>query len=418
MLKNVKDIPFVKNVLTLMFGTIASQGISIAIAPLLTRLFTPEDFGLFSLYVSITSVIGIVICGRYELTIIVPKKDSESINLMALSFITALGVSLILLLIAITFNKHIVTIFKNPLLEPWLYIIPGALIFTATTQILNGWHNRKKRYKDITTGIITTTSASAITNLTTGYMGYSSGLVLGNILGQISTSIKLLIPFLSLDKGYLKHINVKDMKLLAKRFSDYPTFNCIPALLTKFASMGPVFFLSIFFSPAIVGFYGLTMRILSIPSSLVSSAVSRVYIQEISEAHHRHENLLPHVLTITKVLSLLAIIPIVILIPFGPTLFQVVFGPEWIEAGQISQVICFLVAIRFVVSPLSCIFSIVEKVKLASAWHTFYAITSIATLWYFVKLGLYPFLIAYTVHDIIQYSIYYIMIIRASNTQP
>lgn len=397
-----------------MFGTIASQAITIAIAPLLTRLFTPEDFGLFSLYVSITSVIGIVICGRYELAIIVPKKEAEGINLVALSVITAGAVSLLLLALIYFFSPFIVILFKTPNLEPWLPVIPFALLFTAGIQILNAWHNRKKRYKDITKGIITTTSSTAATNISTGYFGMSSGLILGNIVGQITTFFKLLIPFVKHDKETLKHIQSKDIINLSKRFFDYPAYNCIPSLLDRFSSMGPIFFLSIFFSPAIVGFYGLTMRILSIPSSLISSSISRVYVQEMSETHHRHEPLLPLVLNITKILVALAIIPIVILIPFGPNLFAFAFGEEWIAAGKISQIICLLVAIRFVVSPLSSIFSIVEKVKIASAWQTCYAFTSIFTLWYFAKLGLYEYLLAYTIHDIILYSIYYILILRAA----
>jgi len=40
---------FAKNVLTLMTGTTIAQAIPIAISPILTRIYTPEDFGVFAL---------------------------------------------------------------------------------------------------------------------------------------------------------------------------------------------------------------------------------------------------------------------------------------------------------------------------------------------------------------------------------
>jgi O-antigen/teichoic acid export membrane protein len=76
---------FAKNVLTLMTGTTIAQAIPIAISPILTRIYTPEDFGVFALYMSLASIISVVATGRYELAIMLPKKDDDAINIVALS---------------------------------------------------------------------------------------------------------------------------------------------------------------------------------------------------------------------------------------------------------------------------------------------------------------------------------------------
>ena len=73
---------FSKNVLTLMTGTTIAQTIPVAISPILTRIYTPEDFGIFAIYLAITAILGNIVSGRYELAIMIPKKDEDAINLI------------------------------------------------------------------------------------------------------------------------------------------------------------------------------------------------------------------------------------------------------------------------------------------------------------------------------------------------
>ena len=82
---------FSRNVLTLMTGTTIAQAIPIAISPILTRIYTPEDFGILALFVAISTIFGSIANGRYELAIMLPKKDEDAINIFALGFIVNVG---------------------------------------------------------------------------------------------------------------------------------------------------------------------------------------------------------------------------------------------------------------------------------------------------------------------------------------
>ena len=115
---------FARNVLTLMTGTTIAQAIPIAISPILTRIYTPEDFGVFALYMSIASIIAVLATGRYELAIMLPKKDEDAVNIVALSIIIAFFVSLISFLIVFIFNTQITNLLGNPEISNWLYFIP------------------------------------------------------------------------------------------------------------------------------------------------------------------------------------------------------------------------------------------------------------------------------------------------------
>jgi O-antigen/teichoic acid export membrane protein len=134
---------FTRNVLTLMTGTTIAQAIPIAISPILTRIYSPEDFGVFALFVAITSIFGTIANGRYELAIMLPKKDEDAINIFALGFIITTFISLLLLILVLIFQDKIVDILKNEDIRVWLYFVPLAVFFVGLYNILNYFNNRK-----------------------------------------------------------------------------------------------------------------------------------------------------------------------------------------------------------------------------------------------------------------------------------
>ena len=140
---------FNRNVLTLMTGTTIAQAIPIAISPILTRIYTPEDFGVLALFVAITSIFGSIANGRYELAIMLPKKDENAINIFALGLIITFSMSFILLVLVVLFNEQITELLKNDEISVWLYFVPIAVLFIGLYNMLAYYNNRKKYYKVI-----------------------------------------------------------------------------------------------------------------------------------------------------------------------------------------------------------------------------------------------------------------------------
>jgi len=184
---------FSKNVLTLMTGTTIAQAIPIAISPILTRIYTPEDFGLLALFVAITAIFGSIVNGRYELAIMLPKKDEDAINIFALGFIIVSCVSLVLLVLAVVFNDYFTKLLNNNEISLWLYFVPIAVFFTGIWNILNYFNNRKKQYKDIAKATIIKSIVTAIVQLSVGFIKQgATGLVSGQLLSQLFANTKLL----------------------------------------------------------------------------------------------------------------------------------------------------------------------------------------------------------------------------------
>ena len=133
---------FSRNVLTLMTGTSIAQAIPIAVSPILTRIYTPEEFGSFALYMTIVSLLSILVTGRYELAIMLPKKDEDAINLVALSILISFIISVFVFLIVFIFNTEITDWLANKAISSWLYLIPLSIFFSGLYQSLYFWNNR------------------------------------------------------------------------------------------------------------------------------------------------------------------------------------------------------------------------------------------------------------------------------------
>lgn len=276
---------FTRNVLTLMTGTTIAQAIPIAISPILTRIYTPEDFGIFALYISIASIFSIIATGRYELAIILPKKDKDAINIVALSLLISFFVSFIALVIVSVFNTQITSLLGNPDISSWLYFIPLTVLFTGIYQSFNYWSNRKKEYKRLATSKVIQSTTTATTNLSMGFAGLeSSGLVLASVLGQGVVASFLAQRVYSKDKYIIKDINTIKILIMLKRYKKLPIVNLPNALIDGIRLSSISILIAKNFTTASLGQFSLAWKIVQIPTALIASSLSQVFFQKIAMA--------------------------------------------------------------------------------------------------------------------------------------
>jgi len=356
---------FSRNVLTLMTGTTIAQAIPIAISPILTRIYTPEDFGIFALFVAITSIFASIANGRYEFAIMVPQKDEDAINIFALGFIINLTLSLTLFIFIFLFHDYIVLFLKNPKIEPWLYLIPVAVFMIGLFNILNYFNNRKKYYKELANVSIVKAIVLAIVQLSIGFVYAGvSGLISGQLLSQFVGNAKLLRNILK-DKILMLKISKKQIKLLALQYKDFPKFQAPHAFIHTVSSNMPVYLFSTFFGATTVGFYSLSLRIVFTPFMILSGASAQVYNQKLSEVYNAKGD--SYTLTISLLQSLLKkiIVPFLIIIIYAPEIFAFIFGEAWREAGVYTQILSSYLILNILVSTISFIPSLVNQQKKA-----------------------------------------------------
>ncbi len=339
-----------------------AQALAISISPILTRIYTPEDFGLFALYSALVSIISIVVTGRYELAIMLPKKEEEAFQIMALTIIISMAASGLLLIIAIVFNRELTIILKNQEISPWLYLLPFSVLISGLYQVLNFWNNRKKSYVKIAKNRIILSGGVAINQLGFAYVIKSTGLIVGQFLGQLIALVYFIKKFQSDDRGAFI-LNKLKMIALAKKYKKFPKIDAPTTFINIAANQAPNILLAAFFSASTGGFYHLTQRILQAPISLISTSVLDVFKQKASEDYKKNGHCREIFMKTFWSLLLMAMPVSFALFFIVEDLFALVFGEHWREAGTYAQILVPALLLRFIANPLSFMFYISSKLE-------------------------------------------------------
>jgi O-antigen/teichoic acid export membrane protein len=360
-----KKTAFSKNVIILMTGTIIAQAILLAISPLLTRLFTPADFGLFALYFSISQIIVVFITGRYESAIILPEKDEDAINVVALCLIITMAVSICCLLVIFMIKSFFQTFIENKDILKYLYLLPVTVFSIGIYNTFNLWLNRKQHFNNISGGKIIRSIFSSGFSLGFGFsILKAGGLIIADTLGQMIAGAFVFVKSLKFDRKQITFISKQSIARQAKRYSQFPKFNVISGLFEKGAGQVPVILLTSFFGASVTGLFSLSQRIIAAPGSLIGVSVGDVFRQHASIEFKENGNCNETFMNLFKILLLIAIIPFTILAITAPFLFSFIFGAEWRIAGEYAQIMTIMFFLSFVVSPLSNMFIIAEKQKI------------------------------------------------------
>lgn len=355
---------FLKNVLTLISGTTLAQLIPLLIAPVLSRLYTPGDFGILGLYISIVAVVGVISTGRYELAIVLPQKDRDAVNILGLASLLVILVSLLSLFAILLFGRPISRFFDEPGIRPYLYLIPVSVAFIGFYQIFNYWSTRKKTFRRNAAARISQTSSTAAVNTGLGFAGAgSAGLIVGTVIGQAAGALALASGFLRKSGVYRRQINRSEMKANGKKYINFLRINTPHAFIDSLQANSLIYVIMAFFSKFIVGSYSFAFRIIKAPVGLVGNAIYQVLYQEASVALQQGREIRPMILKIYKALFLTGLPVFTILFLFTPEIFSFVFGEEWRTSGEIARILIPYLFINFLASPVSCIPLLMNRQK-------------------------------------------------------
>lgn len=415
----MKFSEFSKNVATLMTGTAIAQAIPIIVSPVLTRMYSPEDFGLFTIFISIVTIGNTIVTGRYEVAMFLPKKQKDAVQVLGVAILIALIISSIILVSSIIFNTSLTLLLKEPEISPWLYLTSISIFLMGVFKIFYAWLNRKKDYKTLASGRINRSIILTGSQLGIGLSGWTSGgLIIGQLLGELTGALWFSWQAIKKDKVLFHSINKKEIKEKANRYIDYPKFSLPADLINVLSNQLPIFLFSIFFGATVVGLYGFTYRIMAAPISILAGAILDVFKEQASKDYIENGTCRPIFISTLKKLFILSIVPFIIIGISAPSLFEIIFGEEWRVAGEYAQILSVLFFIRFIVSPLSYVLYITEQQKVDFFWQIGLGLVTGLSLFtgiYYdnIKICLWAFSISYS----LMYLIYLALSYKYSETK-
>ena len=363
MVLKVKNRRFARNVLTLLTGTTVAQALPIAISPILTRIYTPNDFGIFGIYFAIFMVLSVASTGKYELAIMLPEKDEDAINIFVVGTIICTLFSLLTLIFIFIFYDQIILAFKNETVSSWLYFIPLSVFLVGIFNLLNYFNNRKQYYRDISTAMIYKAIVNCGAQLSLGVFAPGpNGLIVGQVLSQSFSNIKLVKNVIS-QKSLISAINKQRVIHLFIKYRKFPKYSLPSDLLNSASTQLPIIFFAYLFNSSIVGFYALAQRVISMPVTLIATSIGQVFFRDASSLSYDMEKFSDLTSEVYSKLLYISVVPFSLLIIFSEQIFQFAFGKNWLVAGQYSQVLSCWMLFVFIGSPLSTIVSILGRQK-------------------------------------------------------
>ncbi len=351
---------FAKDSAVLTLGTGLAQLLAIAVMPVLSRLYSPAEFGVLAVFLSVSTIVATAITLRYETSILLPKEESESISLVLLSLILATFLGLLVGITAWLIPEPIKVALGVSALGSWLLIAVLAGVLTAVVTIGMAWLNRQRAYVGMTQLRITQSGVGSICGIILGIYGISSGLLAAQLASLLVVGIFVLIKL----RAMRGHLSRQIMRAVATKHSLAPKFLLPTALLDVITMQLPVLIITAWFGSGAAGQFNMAWKMLALPAVLIGSAVGQVFVQRFAVAWGENQQAAKAILIRTwKSLIVVGVAPTILVIIFGEQIFVWLLGESWSEAGHLATILAPMLLATFVSSPTSGIYLVLGLQK-------------------------------------------------------
>jgi O-antigen/teichoic acid export membrane protein len=408
--QSLRRSELLRNTSILVSGTAVAQLIPILLQPILRRYYTPDIFGAYSVYLSLVGILAIVSSFKYELAIILPRKDKEAANIFFLTVIINAIFNVILIFVILIWRDKILNFFNlSEKFSDYIYFVPLGIFFYSFYQSINNWLVRRKGFLPISINKFVRRGFEGCAQVVFKFLKNAHGIIFGDLIGHIANIISGM--YQGRKSGLsMKLFSLGKLKYVAVKYSDFPKFNVIPTFMSSCSFLLPAILINKFFSTSMTGYFDLSKLLLSVPLALISGSISNVLLQSISEKFKEKKSLRKDLLLILGIVSLIAVVEIIVISFFGVGLFKLIFGENGAFSGRISQILVWSYALNFFVASFSAVFISMNRIRILSIWQVFYFI-AIISLTLFQKSEFLDFIRIYVSIEVICYLVIIVLMI-------
>ena len=371
---------FVANVLKLGTATLLGQIIGILVTPVLSRLYSPSDFGIFQLFFSIVSLIAVISCLSYQSSINLTKKDEDAANIVVLCLSLIIVSSILSTTIFVLFSDYIGNILNTPGLSNYLILLPLAIITNSVAYVLAAWLSRRQQFGTLAKGGLFSSITGKASSIGIGVISPSPfGLIFGTIIND-ATIVVVSLQRSFRDFHFFRNVSYKKIKQLARQYKNFPRYNAISALVNMAGVQSTPLIIAFFFSPIIVGYYAIAHMVIILPSKLIGNSITTIFYQRACEEKNCTGEVKNIVKKVHTRLISLGMFLFLILMIIGPELFAFALGKQWTIAGTYAQILAPWVFVVTISTPLSSIFNVLEKQRTNLGFTVTLLVTRIAVI--------------------------------------
>lgn len=361
--------PFIKRVLTLVSGVVLAQALYILVLPILTRLYEPDVFGVFSQYLSVVGILSAAFCLRFDDAIYVVHQKKSLRTVVNFGLLSALVLTLLSWLFLVLFKQELSNWLEIQLPDFVYYLVPLAAFLQAVYMLLTNaavklGETKKVAFTQVQRNV-------AISGFQVGFSIWpplaNIGLALGDLLGK-ATGVWVLLKFTyNRTKGYtLPRFYWKTLLRQLKRF---PMISAPNAVVNVSANQSTPLILIAIYDLRVAGIFYVAQRVTSAPLVLLGKAISQVYSSQLAEMKKSGvDKLKQSYLSMAKKLFFISLGPVILLAVSAPFLATWILGSEWQASGYFISLLAPALLAQMVVTPLSNVANILSRQGMMLMW--------------------------------------------------
>lgn len=356
-------------------GTLLAQALPLLLYPVFTRLYQPEQFGIFATLSLFATVAALLASGTYETAVLIARSRREASHLIAYLLARSGAVLAALFLVAVVLRwglppeRVAAWLHLDTAVVLWLPSVPlaaaGIVLYAAYAE----WCVRSRYFTELSKARIWQTSAIALGRLALAFLTPQiNGFVAGDVAGKASSALRCARTAWRLDRAYVFIHTLERMRAVAQRYAHVARYSLPDQLINNLAGSIHVLFLGAAFGSAELGYVTLVLSVLYLPVTVVSSAVKDVFRQRASVEYVRDGTCRPTYRRLLLPLTGLAVVGFGTLYVASPWLFPFVLGSRWDAAGEYARILTPLFFTNFVSMSLGGVLVIAERTDVSLVW--------------------------------------------------
>ncbi|WP_404440508.1 lipopolysaccharide biosynthesis protein [Stutzerimonas chloritidismutans] len=351
---------------TLAVGNGLARIVGLAAIPILTRIYSPEHFGVLSVFSALLLLLTPLMTLRYELAVPLPRRDSTAMTMVGLSACLLLVMTLTAGILLWTAGPTLLAVTSLEVLIPYRWVLLVALFSAGLYEVLLIWAVRRRAYPAIARTQLQQSAVGSIAKIALGLLGVKPlGLLGGQVLGAGAGTITLVRMFRADVARYRRHVTLSRIGFMLRHYRSFPAYRLPSQLLQIFSSQAPLLLAAAIYDARTTGQLGLAMMTLALPMNLLGHSTSKAYYAEIASIGRKHPADIRNVThSVIKRLLLLALAPAVLLLIYGERLFVFAFGAEWSAAGEMASILAIYLLFQFMHAPASHLLSVFDGQRL------------------------------------------------------
>lgn len=369
---------FLRSVSVLIGGTVASQMMLLLAAPVLTRLYSPQDFGLLAVFIAFLMFMSTVVSLRYEQAIPLPEDAREGAALLVLSMAMTVLVAAVLALPSIWYAKEVAARLNVPGFAEYIFLLPIGALLIGFYNVLSQWAIRTREFGTLAKTRVSQSFFAIAIQLFGAPLG-PIALLIGQVAGHGAGSVSLYLQEVGKHRTLFRSVSLRDLTRIAKRYRRFPLYASWGAMFNTIGSQLPPVLFAALFSPALAGTYALANRVLSMPMQVIGKAIANVFLAGVADAG-REGCLGILVARVHGKLAHIGMVPTLMLLIAGPDIFVFAFGSQWREAGVFAQWLAPWLYLVFVTSPMSAVLDLLDRQAAAMAFQGLLLTVRIASI--------------------------------------